>query len=228
MCKTWQAKRLIRTFLPNTRRHAFRGYTADSAPESASDSASGSGSRAAVPPAGPAALVGPLLIATLIAGFIWVLPLSSRAETAGIADKPVTGAEQTSQQTSQKTKQQAAEPDGLDDLSDTQLTRLAADWGTLDGVERTELIQETRQRMQPQRPTERRRYGRLVRQPDGTVVRSVVEVQTRVRVQSGDRRQAFGVGFERRHNGEYKAQYQEPPKAAAPNSVISVSATPKR
>lgn len=182
-----------------------------------------------MPPAGPeavGAVIGPVLIAVVIAGLILVLPQSSFADTGDSAKTPDSILEPITQPTTQS----ATGSDGLEGLSDTQLTRLAADWGTLDDVERTELIQETRQRMQPQRPTERRRYGRLVRQPDGTVVRSVVEIQTRVRVQGGDRRQAFGMGFERRHtdqsSGQYKTQPQRP-KAAASNSVISVSDTPK-
>jgi len=141
----------------------------------------------------------------------------------------------------------------LGGLSDTQLTSLAADWSVLDDNERTQLIQETRERMQPdaaslRRPTatksrannrqpgtqtgtlERRRYGRLVRKPDGSVVRSVVEIETRVvRVGSGDPQRAFGMGFERRRRGRPGPQgapnINPTPRASSPNAVISVSDT---
>jgi len=115
----------------------------------------------------------------------------------------------------------------IDELTDVQLTDLAADWQQLDAAARADLIAETRERMQPgqaQGPqarataaagsrtpqnshpqntplpqvtvrTERRRYGRVVRQPDGSLVR--IETQV-VRVQRSDPKRAFGVGFERR------------------------------
>lgn len=156
---------------------------------------------------------------------------------------------QEKQQEKQQEHQEQQEPEQLDDLSDAQLTSLAADWSALDGAERSQLIQETRERMQPQarprpaaqatppttplttapgthkvtiRPsgrTERRRYGRLVRQADGSVVRSVVEVETRVVTgQTGDRQRAFGMGFERRHNGATPRQ--------TPNSLTTPVSVP--
>lgn len=176
------------------------------------------------------------LVAAVIAALLFLVPLSTLADTVVVTKAvPSNASELTTEQltTEQlKTEERALSdgPDRLDELSDTQLTRLAADWGALDDVERTELIQETRERMQPQASavapvaipsTERRRYGRLVRQPDGTVVRSVVEIQTRVRVQGEDRRRAFGMGFERRHNGA-----SQRPQEPSPNSVISVRDIP--
>jgi len=125
----------------------------------------------------------------------------------------------------------------IEGLSDTQLTRLAADWSALDDSQRTELFQETRERMQPQaaptkapsatKTTQRRRYGRLVRQADGSVVRSVVEIETRVRVQGGDRRHAFGTGFERRHNPQLTTPVNsQAPGKALPNGVRRISGMP--
>ena len=130
--------------------------------------------------------------------------------------------------------------DRLQRLSDTQLTSLAADWDELSDRQRTQLIQETRQRMQPQtsrapgsvvapkaqvapaqaarnsgeqsasrsaqtipsqtipsQTIQRRRYGALVRQADGTV-RSV-QVQTQV-IRVRDPQRAYGTGFEQRRN----------------------------
>ncbi len=118
----------------------------------------------------------------------------------------------------------------IGELSDAQLTDLAADWEQLDAAARADLIAETRGRMQPGHAktpqasspsttsasstgvnsagasqntsvpkvtvrTERRRYGRVVRQPDGSLVR--IETQV-LRVQRSDPKRAFGVGFERR------------------------------
>lgn len=122
-----------------------------------------------------------------------------------------------------------SEPDSINALSDVQLTDLAADWQQLDAAARSNLIAETRERMQPnqspqntatgkaaialQQPAanglrsktsgkiklraERRRYGRVVRKADGSLVR--IETQV-VRVQRRDPQRAFGVGFERRHS----------------------------
>lgn len=136
---------------------------------------------------------------------------------------------QTAQPATAPLAAHTAEASELETLSDQQLTNLAADWRALDGPQRSELIQETRGRMQPggaqpavaaagsgARPSsaipssaipssaplqqtqtiERRRFGRLVRQPDGSVVRIQAEV---VRVVRRDPKRAYGVGFERRH-----------------------------
>ncbi len=174
-------------------------------------------------------------------------------------------------------------------LTDVELTDLAADWGDLDDARRTELVNETLERMYPvsargsaqsvraqsrgsqgpvdsplassqvpgaessdlvslngsgltsetaadsvasetspaaaptperrltQRTVERRRYGRMVRQADGSVVR--IETQV-VRIQSGDPRRAYGVGFEQRHDQQQASSpdahlRDSPMKAAA-------------
>jgi len=96
-------------------------------------------------------------------------------------------------------------------FSDAELTAQAAQWEALDKHQRRALLTEMKSRMArgPGRGepvlhirTERR-YGRLIRQPDGRVIRieaNVVRVQpvtpemlARVRARGG-----FGVGFERR------------------------------
>ena len=123
--------------------------------------------------------------------------------------------------------------DRLQRLSDSQLTSLAADWDELSDKQRSQLIQETRQRMQPQTSSpvsatkaqtpeapqtlpqalpqalatsklpaqtiQRRRYGALVRQADGTVRSVQVETQV-IRVQGPDPQRAYGTGFEQRRN----------------------------
>lgn len=150
-------------------------------------------------------------------------------------------------------------------LSDRQLTDMAADWESLDEGQRTELIQETRERMKPDQspamslvrqprgsaPTpaavpevagsatrstlqrgqlvqggqsgqpgatqriERRRFGRLVRQPDGSVLRIETEV---VRIARRDPKRAYGVGFEQRHRpaGQGGMQAGQTPVARNP------------
>ncbi len=96
-------------------------------------------------------------------------------------------------------------------FSDQELTAQAAQWDALDKHQRRALLTEMKSRMaRGGRGGEpvlhirtERRYGRLIRQPDGRVIRietNVVRVQpvtpemlARVRARGG-----FGVGFERR------------------------------
>ena len=93
--------------------------------------------------------------------------------------------------------------------SDQELTELTAQWGQLSPAERRLLLGEVRTRMQRNRAAAAqrrlanaprvkvtRRYGRIIRQPDGSVV-----VQTRVVRPGGSAshgRITFGFGFERR------------------------------
>jgi len=102
--------------------------------------------------------------------------------------------------------------------SNEALTALAAQWDTLDVHQRRALLTEVRQRMAqpgPQGPgvikirTERR-YGRLIRQSDGRVIRietQVVHVRpaTEAEVRAG-RSAGFGVGFERRAGSQRVVQ----------------------
>ncbi len=147
----------------------------------------------------------------------------------------------------------------LGKLSDAQLTNLAADWQQLDASARSDLIAETRERMQPatvasapvgqpnarseaatgalkadnlvsqkglpssgapqaRAPAkitlraQRRRYGRIVRKADGSLVRIETQVVT---VQRRDPQRAFGVGFERRQ------------RQHGPEPVTTVSTVPE-
>jgi hypothetical protein len=91
--------------------------------------------------------------------------------------------------------------------TDRELTALAAGWETLSEDERRALLTEIKSRMHTNSAkapvltiqTERR-YGRIVRQPDGSLVRietteHVVRFQ-RLPEDAGDR--PFGLGFEQR------------------------------
>ncbi len=120
----------------------------------------------------------------------------------------------------------------LRDLSDQQLTDRAADWERLDPADRAALLAETRARMlnRARRPVAsretgarqtlagqrtsgqsgplriERRYGRVVRQADGSVVR--IETQV-VRIRRSDPKRAFGVGFENRRSQDDRNQNNE-------------------
>jgi hypothetical protein len=93
------------------------------------------------------------------------------------------------------------------DRSDEQLTALAADWDSLDRHQRRALLTEMKVRMARNGKrgnvlhirTERR-YGRLIRQSDGRVIRietQVVHVRP-VSPEDLEARKSFGVGFEQR------------------------------
>lgn len=99
--------------------------------------------------------------------------------------------------------------------SDQELSALAANWASLDVKERRALLTEAKRRMAHGadgviRLRTERRYGRIIRQPDGSLLR--IETQV-VRVQSlpddprqpqltdepiRPNRRGFGVGFEHR------------------------------
>ncbi|MCR9276463.1 MAG: hypothetical protein NXH85_00720 [Pseudomonadaceae bacterium] len=99
--------------------------------------------------------------------------------------------------------------------TDEQLTTMAADWSSLSAAERRALLTEVKSRMARERqnqangqngqsPTVRitttRRFGRVVRQPDGSLVRietSVVQVR---KAERNADRPGFGAGFENRHS----------------------------
>jgi hypothetical protein len=98
--------------------------------------------------------------------------------------------------------------------TDQELTELAAQWDDLSDTERRALLIEVKLRMargsNPEgviRILTRRRFGRIIRQPDGSVVRIEAEV-----VQIGPEQPAvgsYGVGFEQR--AARKDAEQEPP-----------------
>lgn len=119
--------------------------------------------------------------------------------------------------------------------SNEALTALAAQWDTLDIHQRRALLTEVRQRMarsrlQPgaqviQIRTERR-FGRIIRQPDGRVIRIETQVvQVRPVPDGGSARASggYGVGFERRTRSATPGQ----PDAAVPEGpVFAPVATP--
>ena len=93
--------------------------------------------------------------------------------------------------------------------SDAELTHFAADWESLSEDQRRALLTEMRTRMEAKTDSgapvieirAQRRYGRLVRQPDGSVVRvetteQIVRYGVAEPSEAADR--AFGVGFEHR------------------------------
>jgi hypothetical protein len=93
--------------------------------------------------------------------------------------------------------------------SDEELTALAASWDALGQHERRSLLTEMKRRMARKgdhsgviRIRTERRYGRIIRQPDGRVIRIETQV-VHVRPLDEDdieepARQGYGVGFERR------------------------------
>jgi len=95
--------------------------------------------------------------------------------------------------------------------SDGELSALAASWDSLDQHQRRALLTEMQRRMVASggrkgviRIRTERRYGRIVRQSDGRVIRieaQVVHVRPLVAEDLGQGRQGFGVGFERRVAG---------------------------
>ena len=148
--------------------------------------------------------------ATITAGLKRVLLLSLLA-----AAWPVVAAEPARVDPAVSAGADVPRPAGGDprygDRSDEELTALAADWDALDRHQRRALLTEMRLRMARGGAraggqegvlhirTERR-YGRLIRQSDGRVIRietQVVHVR-RVGPDDGAPRRGFGVGFEQR------------------------------
>lgn len=114
------------------------------------------------------------------------------------------------------------------DKTDRELTELAAGWESLSEEQRRALLTEIKSRMHAssgKRPVltikTERRYGRIIRQPDGSLVR-IETTEHVVRYQAlpedaGDR--PFGVGFEQRAvaaGAPAANAVQAPPQMAAP------------
>jgi hypothetical protein len=133
-----------------------------------------------------------LLILVLLAGGLPVL-----ADARDVPDRDPAASGSTGE---------AVNPFGAS--SDEELTALAARWDTLDLHERRALLTEMKLRM-ARRGTPagdvihirtERRYGRIIQQPDGRVIRIETQV-VEVRPVGEDDLQddgGFGVGFERR------------------------------
>lgn len=111
------------------------------------------------------------------------------------------------------------------DKSDQELTALAARWDYLGEDEQRALLGEIKMRMARSRGPEgalsirtERRFGRIIRKPDG----SVLHIQTRVvrvRPAGPSDTQTYGVGFERRA-AERSSEESMPP-------VITVKDSPR-
>lgn len=113
---------------------------------------------------------------------------------------------------------------GLGNQTDAALTQLAARWEALDHDQRRALLMEMKSRMArkprqqsvPVKIRTTRRYGRIIRKSDGSVV-SIRSTQIQVRRADGP---AFGAGFEKRLGPQpvEKPAYQ-PPQQHSPEGA---------
>lgn len=102
--------------------------------------------------------------------------------------------------------------------TDAQLTQVASEWQTLDQETRRDLFMEVRRRMagsgatQPIPVRGERRFGQVIRHPDGSVMRieRIIRFKTRPRERPGPAE--YGKGFEQRV-AEGGAELQRRPQA---------------
>ena len=104
--------------------------------------------------------------------------------------------------------------------TDTELTELTAQWSTLSPGERRHLLAEVTRRMAANRNARakvgvqvQRRYGRVVRKQDGSVVVQTRVVQMRPRPDGATAvrgRVTFGIGFEQRSKSRQANPVREP------------------
>ncbi len=103
--------------------------------------------------------------------------------------------------------------------TDQELTDLTAQWGELDSVQRRALLTEVKMRMARNKGGEgvihirmQRRFGRIIRNTDGSVMRIETQTQTQVvhvhPVRPGT--ESYGVGFEQRA-ARKEAEQETPP-----------------
>lgn len=133
----------------------------------------------------------------------------------------------------------SAEVPDYSSYSHHQLTELGTRWDELGEAERRALLQEVKHRMAQQKDADgvlqirtQRRYGRIVRQSDGRVLRietQVVEVRPVRRPPSPER--SFGVGFENRTKAESGTEDElakAPPPQLEPGNppMVRVNDTP--
>jgi len=127
----------------------------------------------------------------------------------------------------------------LSDKTDTELTELTAQWSHLSPRERRELLAEVTGRMAANRNAKanvgirvQRRYGRVVRNSDGSVVVETRVVQLRRHGDNGAAglpprgRVTFGIGFEQRsrtQSGRPESAAEDPTaeQGAAPGITVS-------
>jgi hypothetical protein len=119
------------------------------------------------------------------------------------------------------------------DRTDQQLTELAAGWEKLSEDERRALLTEIKARMRDSANANKvpmltikteRRYGRIVRRPDGSLVRIETTEHTirYQRVPDGAAEQPFGVGFEQRSTSTSPTTAQQPSNMPVPANAVPV------
>ena len=111
----------------------------------------------------------------------------------------------------------AAAENPFTEYTDEELTQFAGDWQSLSTQERRDFFTEMRRRMTANGRQQAipvggvRRFGRIIRQPDGSVVR--IEGVVRYRAPGGKAQQpGYGTGFEQR------VAEQEPDAEKTPDS----------
>lgn len=116
--------------------------------------------------------------------------------------------------------------------SDEELTVLAANWDALGQPERRALLTEMKRRMARTgdhsgviRIRTERRYGRIIRQPDGRVIHIETQVVHVRPLDEGDieqARQGYGVGFERRVARRGEAEPVPPQQPGDTRGTVSI------
>lgn len=160
-----------------------------------------------------------------------VAAAGSPAETAVVGSPPASALTQASAPAQGAAPAQAAAVPTYTDSSNQALTALAARWDSLNVHERRALLTEVRRRMALQggnpagvlQIRSERRYGRIIRQPDGRLIRietKVVHVRPATEAETlASQRAGFGVGFEHRVGSA-------PPTEAGSISVQPASTQP--
>lgn len=144
--------------------------------------------------------------------FVWANDISGLRNVSATADANIVPATETSAAHPVQTVSMSAD---LSTKTDTELTALTAQWGNLNPGQRRQLLAEVRGRMVANQKIRRRssgvlvrRYGRVVRKSDGSVVveTRVVQMTPRSSTRSATgslkgeirTRVTFGIGFEQR------------------------------
>lgn len=160
---------------------------------------------------------------------------------------------EATQSTVDSTQQQVPVSSPLRSKTDQELTELTAQWGQLNPAERRVLLAEVRRRMADRQRVQvrsrnnslvTRRYGRVTRKADGSVVvettvvrpdgQAVTEVRQQKPAQSTGQRQrtgariTFGFGFERRarRDDEQQDVTQTASQTASPEPPVEQSPQP--
>jgi len=108
-----------------------------------------------------------------------------------------------------------ASPHAYAEKTDQELTELTAQWDSLDDTQRGALLTEVKMRMARSKGRDgvirirtQRRYGRIIRKSDGSVVRIETRVVRLRPVRPGE--ESYGVGFEQRA-ARKEAEQETPP-----------------